>query len=156
MQQVEQYDSDDDQEDFFIESIGIQSVKAATKNIPTKLTLNGKPIDVKIDTGAKCIVMSFTTLKTIPEVEVQRSSTAVLRGFSGHTIRSLGVSTMTCGAQTQQMIEFHIVECDTDTLLGIEDCLKLNLINLGKDVSISSRQKLTSQHKLPQNIPTLL
>ena len=134
--------------EFFIDSVGraeILYIGSATKHdeacseeILVTLLLNGREVTSKIDTGAKCNVLSFDTVKRIPDAKIWHSKRARLKGFTGGIITSLGTTELKCqlpNSNITQTITFQVVNSETYPLLGLRDSLGLRLIQKGPGLS---------------------
>lgn len=92
----------------------------------------GKQLKVKIDTGARCNVLSKGDLQHIdPDAHVDHSHIVNHVAYGGHTIKTLGVTNVnfSCGA-----LQFHLVDSDVKPILGLQDSVKLGFVQLGPNV----------------------
>ena len=124
-------DMDDSDDDLF-EVHGLQSV--ATKNeIHCSVNVNGQDVPMKIDTGAKCNVMSLQLFKAIRSNEkINRETSISLIAYGGTTMQTLGTTTINgvLSNQTHVSLVFHIIDKQVSTILGLEDALNLKLLSL--------------------------
>ena len=146
-------ESDDynyDFETFVIESVDSDS-PSAKQDIKVELVLNDKKTQLKVDTGARCNVMSINALKKINGHKLLDDSKHVkLVGFGGHSVTSIGSAILKCKhKQENHNLEFHVVETNVKTLLGLKDSLQLGLVTLSSEVF--EVQEVLSQ-QLPQGI----
>ena len=116
-----------------IEAPGIQD------EAHTQLKLNNVNIKVKIDTGAKISVMKEETLKKIKgDVEIKEEEAITIKAYDGRDkFSTLGTAKLICNHHNEKhSIVFHIVPQNRPgmTLLGLNDCLKLGLVQLSKEV----------------------
>ena len=112
--------------------------EACSEEILVTLLLNGREVTSKIDTGAKCNVLSFDTVKRIPDAKIRHSKRACLKGFTGGIITSLGTTELKCqlpNSNITQIVTFQVVNSETYPLLGLRDSLGLCLIEKGPGLS---------------------
>lgn len=89
----------------------------------------GRCLNVKIDTGAKCNVISRMLLQhTDPSVCVKPHKKANLVVYGGHIIQTLGAADVefTCGP-----LQFQVVDRNIKPLLGLRDSVKLGYVTFG-------------------------
>jgi len=124
------------QDDFLCESVDLSANKG---EIFTSLTTNcNKQIKLKIDTGAKCNVMSLSTLQHIDSnAQIDQSHRVNLIAYGGHTIQTLGTVTLVLSGGK---LQFHIVDGNVKSLLGLPDSMRLNLIQLSPEVHAIQQQ----------------
>ncbi len=102
----------------------------------------GKQLKVKIDTGARCNVLSRSILQYIdPDAHVDHSHVVNLVAYGGQIIRTICVTDVnfTCGT-----LQFHVVDSDVKPLLGLRDSVKLGFVHL-----------CPNMHALQQGAPEL-
>ena len=141
-EEYDYYDNDyyyDEQLETEIETLIIDNVEVPNTNneISSKIIINGESITLKLDTGAKCNVMSLTTFKRVAKTEcINPSKKTTLIAFGGTAIASEGVATLQCHGSTPDTydLQFHVINKPVQTLLGLRDCLRMGLISLGTDV----------------------
>jgi hypothetical protein len=116
----------------------IDSVDDAGRDeLRTELMINGTSTVVKIDTGAKCNVMSLNTfLSLVQEEELDRTQITKLVAFGGSTLDTVGVVSFKCSSNYTKThsIRFHVVDSPVRSLLGLADSLQLGLINTSAQV----------------------
>jgi hypothetical protein len=131
-----------DLDELFIESIDIEELE--TIEIGTLesdeawsiISVNNRDLKVKFDTGAKCNILPVKHLKRIVDIDtrISKSGKAILKGFSGHKITSLGTTTLKCRSKnTTRQITFHVVDTDGEPLLGLKDCISFNLVKINSN-----------------------
>ena len=104
-----------------------------------ELTINNKKVIVQLDTGAKCNVMSLTTLKTLGGETTIQPTAAKLRSYSGHQIPIHGCTTLLCEHKDKTYpMKFYIAEGDVLSVLSAQACKDLNLVQRVNSVIDSS------------------
>lgn len=133
---VDDSESESDQEkSYYIDSIEVPSIEDEAH---TQLKLNNMNVKVKIDTGAKISVMKEETLKKIKEdAEINEDAAITIKAYGGDKFSTLGTAELVCNHRsTECIIVFHVIPKHRPgtTLLGLNDCLKLGLVQLSKEV----------------------
>lgn len=128
----------EDQQDIVIETIGCEGRQSAKAYLHV-YTPDGnvKKLLVKLDTGAKVNVISEKTLYSYTAIDnIDTSKSKTLVGFSGNRIQSIGAVQLRCLNLNGENhdIPFQVVKNCDNTLLGLEDCTKLGLVQLSEDV----------------------
>ena len=98
--------------------------------------INGKSTEMKVDTGAKCNVMSLNTFKRLNNGEqlVQQKKAASLVAYGGTRIETNGIATLQCCLKEQNhSLPFFIVDRALQPLLGFRACM-----DMGKFCNISN------------------
>ena len=118
-------------EEFHIESL--RSPMNLQDEIYTTVDVGGSKLTVKLDTGAKCNVLPLHIVNTLQrQCTINTRKRANLIAFGGTTISTVGVVTLPVNRQD---IEFYVVDLPgVKALLGLKDCLRLNLIALSAEV----------------------
>lgn len=101
------------------------------------LHINKTPIEVKVDTGAKCNVMSQTIFEQIANNKrpVKQSKTPNLVAYGGSKIETRGLVTLQCGLNGQNhSLPFFLVNQDVQPLLGFRACLDMGIVTISPDV----------------------
>ena len=86
-------------------------------------------------------IMKFETFKKLKLKLPLRESKNMLKSFSGHRIKPIGMISLPVTVHDKIYHEnFQTVELDHNTpnVLGIESCLKLNLIHKGPSVPVNT------------------
>lgn len=99
----------------------------------------GRQLTVKIDTGAKCNVISKALLQHIdPTAHINCSKRANLVAYGGHIIQTLGVADMnfSCG-----LLQFQVVDRNVRPLLGLRDSVRLGYVTFGPEVHAVVQQE---------------
>ena len=126
-----------DQDDLFIIDGVTESSKSRHKReIYCTMEINGKQVELKIDTGAQCNVIILDLFKSLSGGEEIDQSTAVqLITYGGDTLSTLGTANFKCNLKSRSRnLEFHVVDRQVTPLLGLADSLNLNLIQLYSEV----------------------
>ena len=113
------------------------------------LSINGKNLEMKIDTGAKCNVISLDTYNSLRDQnKIDKSNPSKLIAFGGSSLETLGTTYLSCEtSQGKRLIQFHVLNQAVQPILGLRDVLELNLINLGQDVhSICAPEDILTRH----------
>ena len=89
-------------------------------------------VQLKIDTGAKCNIMTLDLFRKVRDGEKIDSSKSVqLVAYGGHMFSTLGSVNMKCYVNsTVYNLDFQIVDKPAASLLGLKDSLKMDLIKL--------------------------
>ena len=118
-------------EEFHIESL--RSPMNLQDKIYTTVDVGGSKLTVKLDTGAKCNVLPLHIVNQLQrQCTINTRKRANLIAFGGITISTVGVVTLPVNRQD---IEFYVVDLPgVKALLGLKDCLRLNLIALSAEV----------------------
>ena len=92
--------------------------------------------ELKIDTGAKCNVMTLNLFKRVRcDENIDKSKSVKLVAYGGNTFFTLGTVELNCQINSiQYKLEFHIVDKPVTSLLGLKDSLKMKLMKLNKEV----------------------
>ena len=139
---VHEFDAhtDESEEEFFvIEDIDINHVSKKDE-VHVKLKLNKEPVTIKVDTGAKCNVMSRELASKISKaqkmpIKVDRTKRVKLIAYGGTSFYTMGTAQLDCDHAGQtSVVTFHIVDKPVKALLGLQDSVKLNLLTLSPEV----------------------
>ena len=98
--------------------------------------INGKSTEMKVDTGAKCNVMSLSTFKRLNNGEqlVQQKKAVSLVAYGGTRIETSGIATLQCCLkEPNHSLPFFIVDRALQPLLGFRACM-----DMGKFCNISN------------------
>ncbi|KAL0153046.1 hypothetical protein M9458_051645 [Cirrhinus mrigala] len=122
--------NDEECESFFIDGVIAESVDSMTSpaqksELYSTVHIYGKPVELKVDTGAKCNVMDLDTFQHLRKGE------------------ELNV-------QTYDLL-FYVIKSSAQPLLGLPDCLCTGLLTLNKDVH---QLNTSSQHEFKDRILT--
>lgn len=113
--------------------------------------INGVPTEIKVDTGAKCNVMSFDTFKLVANGEqlVKQRTATNLVAYGGTRIKTSGVVTLPCYLQEQcHLLPFFIVDKGVRPLLGSRACKDMGIVQMSPDVHHVNTEDSFSSHIL--------
>ena len=101
---------------------------------------------LKVDTGARCSVMPFELFKQIRRSErIDNSCPVKLMTYSGDSIQTLGETVfMGSFAGRTHNLKFHIIDKAAKPLLGLQDSLGLQLIEIKEVEEVKSVQAAPS------------
>ena len=142
-------------EDFVIETLDVNDSNFKNEIHVTAVVENSS-FELKVDSGAKCNVISDTTIKSLSLSSKPRLNTkngVKLVTYSKDTIPTLGTCVLHCKiSDVLCPLEFQVVKGNAKTILGLRDALKLNLISLHPDVHEITPSPC--QLPKPDNIPS--
>ena len=106
------------------------------------IEVEGVKVNFQLDTGAKCNIISHRVFKTLSRVSDKKmtKSRARLTSYSGHHIKTLGTTNLTCVCKkVEHNVQFFLTEMDSTAILGVEACQRLGLIerlcSVGVDIT---------------------
>ena len=122
-------------EDLFVID-AITSTLGHKREIYCTMEINGKQVEIKIDTGAKCNVITLDLFKRISRnEEIDQTKAVQLVAYGGDTLTTLGTVKFEVHTKSiSRRLEFHVVDKPVTSLLGLADSLSLNLIQLHSEV----------------------
>lgn len=92
----------------------------------------GRQLSVKINTGAKCNVLSRASLQqTHPAAHINPGKKANIVAFGGHIIQTLGAADVNF---TSSLLQFQVVDRNVKPLLGLRDSVRLGYVTLAPEV----------------------
>ena len=107
--------------------------------------------ELKIDSGAKCNVISIETIKTLKTTEkirITSCNSVTLVTYSGDTMKTLGTCELPLTiAGVDATLLFQVVTMKKKALIGVKDALKLKLITTHPEV-----HELNDYHGVPPDI----
>ena len=118
----------------------IEIVEAALKEELTEalaiLKINNKKVKIKLDTGAEVNVMPMRVFKEIDEGHVKMEKTKTkLCGYGGTNIPVKEKIKMMCEFRdTKQKSEFYLAKTDSKTVLSLQTCRELEMIQILSEV----------------------
>ena len=148
-QQLHEIDYDDDQqledimEHYVIEAVDIPGSQS---EIHITAIASGNRFDLKIDSGAKCNVVSMNTLQSmrIP-FTINTSERITLISYSNTEMRTLGTCELQCVIANQNAIlKFHVIDKPVKSIIGLPDALRLQLLHLHPRVHIKTKETQSS------------
>ncbi|KAL9978780.1 hypothetical protein ACROYT_G016336 [Oculina patagonica] len=122
-------------EDLFVID-AITTIPEHKREIYCTMEINGKQVEIKIDTGAKCNVITLDLFKRICRNEkIDHTKTVQLVAYGGDTLATLGTVKFEVHTRSiSRSLEFHVIDKPVTPLLGLTDSLRLNLIQLHSEV----------------------
>ncbi|XP_043476691.1 uncharacterized protein LOC122507831 [Leptopilina heterotoma] len=98
----------------------ISSFKSSEKQF-IQVFLDNSPIQMELDTGAPCGIISLKTLRSFKRNYVLQKSDRQFSSYTSHLIKSAGKISVnvTVGGSSKQLV-VHVVEDDFDSLFGRE------------------------------------
>lgn len=85
------------------------------------VTINGKPLQMELDTGAPCGIVSESTLRQIQQNFTLRPADRQFASYTGHHITCLGRLPVNVSVgSTQRRLNIYVVSGETDPLFGRE------------------------------------
>lgn len=99
--------------------------------------INGRSTEMKVDTGAKCNVLSQETYKRVTNGEqlVKQNKTTNLVAYGGTKIETDGMVTLSCCLKEQRhTLPFFIVDREVQPLLGFRACMDMGIVKMSPDV----------------------
>ena len=136
----EQDDDDDDEcedddENFVIETVEMPN---SQNEINVTAIFEKNKFEMKIDSGAKCNVISLDTIQEFDiknKVSIKSKDKVNLISYSGDKISTLGTCVLECDISGNKVpLTFQVVNKRAKTILGLKDALKLELITIHPDV----------------------
>lgn len=129
----------EESDSFFIDGVTSKSVDSMTdltqkSELYSTVHVYGKPVELKVDTGAKCNVMDFNTFQHLrKEEELNVLNTTKLIAYGGSELHTLGTVALPCclARQTYDLL-FYVIKSSAQPLLGLPDCLRMGLLTLDK------------------------
>ncbi|KAL9960046.1 hypothetical protein ACROYT_G033443 [Oculina patagonica] len=106
------------------------------REIYCTMEINGKQVEIKIDTGAKCNVITLDLFKRICRNEkIDHTKAVQLVAYGRDTLATLGTVKFEVHTRSiSRSLEFHVIDKPVTPLLGLTDSLSLNLIQLHSEV----------------------
>lgn len=133
LEETETHSSDETESQFAIHAL----TQFQTKNeIHSTVKIHGSEVLLKIDTGAKCNVISSDLYQRVKHKEkLDKTRIVNLVAYGGDTFPTLGAVDLPCQlAEGITKITFQVIERKATPILGLQDALRLNLIKLDKSV----------------------
>ncbi|KAL8605021.1 hypothetical protein ACOMHN_018823 [Nucella lapillus] len=114
----------------------VQSFITSLKILADTSSINSRDIDLKIDTGAKCNVLPLQYYKQVKAEEAINKQQAVnLIAYGGERFSTLGTVDLLCKiGNISETITFQVIDRQATPILGLNDSLRLGLIELDNKV----------------------
>ena len=122
-------------EDLFVID-AITSKPGKKSEIYCTMEINSQPVEIKIDTGAKCNVITLDIFKRISRNEkIDKTRAVQLVAYGGETLTTMGSVMFEVHLPSMSRnLEFHVIDKPVTPLLGLMDSSSLNLIQLHSEV----------------------
>ncbi|GBN05281.1 hypothetical protein AVEN_90695-1 [Araneus ventricosus] len=147
--ETEPYVVTDVESDFFIDSVSVLEVGkvTVTNEWAKKIQICNHEIDFKLDTGAQISVLPLHIFSIFNNDLKMETTNIVLEAYGGYKLRPVGMINLLCSIGNKQAnINFVIIEnSKSKPLLGLEGCIKLNLVKCIDKVSVNMYQTKTKQ-----------
>ena len=140
-------DSESDDDTFTIEGLLVYEENNDINSVQTDdnyktegqitVKINDKALELKVDTGAKCNVISFDTYKVMRQKEemYMPHKQVKLVAFGGAMIKPIGAVNLHCRLNEQPYnLQFHVVNESVHSILGLKDSLRMKLVTFSKEV----------------------
>ena len=144
-------DSDSSDTEYFVGTINQKDISAVNTGLYKTIETEGVKVNFQLDTGAKCNIILHRVFKTLCQVSDKKmpKSRARLTSYSGHHIKTLGLTNLTCVCKNvEHNVQFFVIEIDSTAILGIEGCQRLGLIERLCSVGVD----ITEEYALIQGI----
>lgn len=108
--------------------------------------INGEPTEMKVDTGAKCNVMSLKTFETVNggRQTVKQENAVSLVAYGGTRIQTSGTVTLPCCLKKQcHALPFFLVDREVQPLLGFRACMEMGIVKMSPEVHQISTESST-------------
>ena len=107
--------------------MNIDGVEDTQDEVIITTKVNGHELNLKVDTGAKCNVMSMKQFSKIrAKEEINRNDRAKLEAFGGSTVDALGSVKLQLRYNSKSYkLKLYIVDCDVVSVLSLKDSLRL-------------------------------
>lgn len=119
-----------------MEELHIEEIQGSTRKIvQSDLLVNNIPVTFKLDTGAECNIIS---MRLANELNAQIEPTNMfLKSFGEHQLETVGkyfLDTKVNESKGSTSFEYYVLQDNVRPLLGLESCLKLELISVNNNV----------------------
>ena len=107
-------------------------------------------MNFQLDTGARCNINLHRVFKTLSRVSDKKmtKSRARLTSYSGHYIKTLGTTNLTCVCKNaEHNVQFFVTEMDSTAILGVEACQRLGLVERLCSVGIDITEEYADSFK---------
>jgi len=114
------------------------------------LDVNGKPLSVELDTGARCNILSRKSLEKLSVRYQMKPSSLYIRGVHGKCVKAIGAVTLPCTYKgVLRNVEFQILDGSKEiNLLGRTDCVNFGLIARINQVNVRNpSEEIVKQYK---------
>lgn len=113
-----------------------------------KISVNGKILDLKLDTGAEYNVMPFEIVKKLKNVELRKTD-LILVAYGGNRLNLVGEVVLECCFKNEISFEkFAVVKGDAIPIFGLQGCLNLKLVKRLDSLQMWSKEKILKDYKM--------
>ena len=121
------------------------------------VTINGKPIQCKVDTGAQANVIAHSILKKNLGVLKLMETSVQLRAYNDTSIPCSGKVNLKCRFNNQNfVIPFYVVPIEAKTIIGLKSSVEMGIVDLKKRSQVNEISQTTGdQDKVDKNISKL-
>ena len=126
--------NDQGEDDLFV--IDVFTESRHRRAIFCTMEINGKQVELKIDTGAKCSVITLDLFTMLSHgEEINQSKAVQLVAYGGDMLSTLGTTNVDCHLKsTKGNLECHVVDRPVTPLLGLANSLSMDLVQLHREV----------------------
>lgn len=125
--------SDDDSDSLYIDTITLDHIstkKSLSKSWTIDIVINSKTLIFKLDTGASCNVLPLNIYNKLgfKNIRVDSEHTSIIT-YGNNKIDATGTVILDCYVKgVKCKIRFLLVDVDSAPILGLNACMKLNLL----------------------------
>ena len=121
----------------------------------TELVIEGKVIHFKIDTGAKCNIITKSALNDLSGKPKLGKSTRTLKSFTNHIIQPIGTANLqVCHKGDKHQIQFEVVDIKNENILSGNTAEQIGMIQ--RILGIQQNQIPEPDHELFREFPELV
>lgn len=137
---VQKQESDSDSsEEFLVDSVSSSGEKPQWNEI---INVNGTNIKFKLDSGADCNTLSLKLYEKIKGSSCVLSGSSVLVAYNNQEIKTEGTVKLNCIVKGKQVkLKFFIVDLSIQPVIGLPDCVKLNLLQKLDSVIVNNEKE---------------
>uniref|UniRef100_A0A1Y1JV53 RNA-directed DNA polymerase n=1 Tax=Photinus pyralis TaxID=7054 RepID=A0A1Y1JV53_PHOPY len=124
-------EDDDDDDDCYIDLISLDKIgcESSIKLWKENVTINGIKISFKLDTGAQCNVLPLKWLEKVQKQKELKEINQTIITYGNNRIKVKGYVILNCKLRnTEYKLKFIVVDVESDPILGLNACVKLNLV----------------------------
>ncbi|KAL9986304.1 hypothetical protein ACROYT_G000436, partial [Oculina patagonica] len=148
--QVSEFTCDDsDTDELFI---GVLGTKPLTqKDWMQSVVINKLQVNMKLDTGAQCNVLSYALYCKLTREKMKKSKTRLV-SYTGHKMPVMGKATLNVKLRGKSHpVEFQIIEHPATPVIGLQTCHDLNLVKRVSSVDTQGEENLSSDNNQDVN-----
>ncbi|KAF2892430.1 hypothetical protein ILUMI_13743 [Ignelater luminosus] len=92
--------------------------------------INSKPVNFKLDSGAMCNVLPYDVIENLERENSIKSTNKTIIAYGENKIKVIGEIILKCMIRKNEYkIKFIVVDVKSRPILGLNACIKLNLIS---------------------------